>query len=225
MRTVTFRSVLDELVMLKGYQPSQLDLSASQALTMAKYLERWCRVGWEYSWWPEWTLIEARTPDGNDLIAYEQTGEEKLGEVEGVYASRNGALDGYDRLDYDLTAEGIDLTRTTGAPATPWVRFRKRPPRFTTEAWTQDNSALYEPGYLVYFPATVLTQMAGECYLLEDDWVKQDVPAILKDEIVMGAWSDCLRQDGKYDEARYWEERATAEMHRAWGVAFNQQRK
>ena len=230
MRTVTFKSVLDELVMLKGFQPDQLDLSASQALTMAKYIERWCKIGWEYAFWPEWTLVEARTP-ASSIIAYDQAGQTLIGEVQGVYKTEKAARDEYDRLEVWLTAAGIDLTNTSGAPATPYVKFRKRPPRFTSEPWSEANAAVYEEGYLVYFPATVASQLAGTCYQLEDDgagsftWVKQDMPAILKDVVVQGAFSECLKQDGKLEEARNWKEDAWDELRRVWKIAFDQQRK
>jgi len=229
MRTVTFKSVMDQVVMLKGFDPSSLDLSSSQALNLAKYIQRWCRQGWEYAFWPEWTLVEARTPVSS-VIAWEQAGQTRIGEVQGVYKTEKNAREEYDRLAPWLTATGIDLTNVSSPPATPYVKFRRRPPKFTTEAWREANSAVYEAGYLVYFPATVSSQLAGECYQLEDDgagsfeWVKQDMPEILADAVVMGAWSECLRQDGKLEEARSWREDAWDEIRRAWKVAFDQQK-
>ncbi len=229
MRTVTFKSVLDEVVLLKGFQPDQLDLSASQALVMAKYMERWCRQGWEYAFWPEWTLVESRTPVSS-VVSLEQSGQTKIGEIEGVYKSEKAARLGYGRVDYVLTASGIDLSHTSGAPATPYIKFRKRPPRFTTEAWSEGNTGAYDEGYVVYFPATVGSQLQGECYLLEPDgngsfeWVKQDLPAILKDVVVYGAYSDCLKQDGKHEDAGRWAQWAQDELHRVHNLVFRQQK-
>jgi hypothetical protein len=230
MRTVTFKSVLDEVVLLKGFQPDQLDLSASQALVMAKYIERWCRKGWEYAFWPEWTLVEARTPVSS-VVSLEQAGQTRIGEVDGVFKSEKEARLDYGRVDFVLTASGIDLSHTTGAPATPYIKFRKRPPKFTTEAWSEANTGAYDEGYVVYFPATVSSQLAGECYELQGDgngsydWVKQDLPAIMKDVVVMGAYSECLKQEGKHEDAARRAQEATDELHRVHEVVFRQQRR
>lgn len=230
MRTVTFKSVLDEVVLLKGFQPDQLDLSSSQALLMAKIIERWTRIGWEYAFWPEWTLVEARTP-ASSVVSLDQAGQTKIGEIQGVYSTAKKAWQECNAVEYQLTASGIDLTHTTGAPATPYIKFRRRPPRFTTEAWNADNVANYEAGYIVYYPQTVSSQLAGECYQLESDgngsysWVKQDMPTILKDAVIHGAHSDIKRQDGKVDEAEYWESRFWNELYRAWDVSIKQQKR
>jgi hypothetical protein len=225
MRTVTFKSIFERVVMLKGYQPTTLDLSDSQALNLAKYIEAWCRKGWEYAAWPEWLHIEERTPSSN-IVALHQQGSTHIGEVLGVYPSAKKARQDWDGFEYALTKDGIDLTDATGVGSTVWVKFRKVAPQFTTEAWDAANAAYYTEGYVVYYPTTSSGQLMGNCYMADltaagaQTWVLQEMPMILKDYVTWGAFSECLRQDGQGDRANEEAAKAETELARLYLATF-----
>lgn len=58
MRTVTFKSVLHGSARLLGLNPDRLD--TIKAAQLAEYLNQHVRFGWQWDWWPEWTLLEER---------------------------------------------------------------------------------------------------------------------------------------------------------------------
>lgn len=225
MRTVTFLSVFNRVVQLRGHDPATLPLTDAMAGQTAYYIEQWIRRGWEKDFWPEWTKVDERTPDTNSLIAWEQTGKDALGEVQGVYPTEKMAYLEQNKLSVAIRDTGIELRFTDGDGSTSWVKYRLRPPRFTATAYA--GATAYAVGDVVYYATT------GECYLCIKTstgnaptnttyWTKQDLPRLLENVAVRGAFSELLRQNDQ-KRADYEEATALEELQRVWEVTFPQQ--
>ena len=58
MRTVTFKTVMDRVFRRRGLDPSAV--SATQMGLVADFVTERIKVGWEYTFWKEWTYLEER---------------------------------------------------------------------------------------------------------------------------------------------------------------------
>jgi hypothetical protein len=209
--------VLDEVIMRKGFDPTTLNLSDSQALVMAKHIQKWVRRGWVYAFWPEWTLIEERTPNSTThVVARALAGHYYIDAVQGVYPTEADARAGLSGFNYRLTTAGIDLSDADDLTTTVWVVYRRPSPKFTTEAYVQskaDNNDYLE-GYVVYYPIAVNDCLSGECYVAAltalgaGTWEKQELPELLAEAAIEGAFAEQMLQDSNVE--RYREHKAAA---------------
>lgn len=58
MRTVTFQSVLNGAARRASLNPIGLD--SGLLAQLAEYVTSWAKKGWEWEFWPEWTVLEQR---------------------------------------------------------------------------------------------------------------------------------------------------------------------
>lgn len=58
MRTVTYKSVSDAVARRAGLDPATWD--AGTQATVAEFIGAWAKKGWEWEFWPEWTVLEQR---------------------------------------------------------------------------------------------------------------------------------------------------------------------
>lgn len=155
-------------------------------------------------------------------VALDQTGQTPIGEVLRVTRNDprvNRRFPGL--LAHVLSDKGI--VPGPGAPVRVFVEFRRRVPRFTMTAW--NSGTAYAVGDLVYSATT------GECYeaiqagtnqvvTLAAYWRKQDMPYVLKDYVIRGAFGDALRPEGKHNEADRQDGKALEFLLQAHDAAF-----
>lgn len=68
MRTVTFKSILHGTAQRLGFDPAR-DLNSVRAASLTEYINTRLKEGWEFEFWPEWTVISQRQYRLNWLIA------------------------------------------------------------------------------------------------------------------------------------------------------------
>ncbi len=154
--------------------------------------------------WEETSIFER-------IVAYEQAGETRLGDVLGVWRSDPRTVNAPRPLGFRLLDDGILLP--TDAPATVWVQTRLAPPRLTTEAY--DAGTTYTPDDVFYLAST------GQCYVPLEEitgtspvdaptlFTVQEIPAVVADAAARMAKADYLADDGQDDKAFAQERRAT----------------
>lgn len=59
MRRVTYKSIQDAVAGFMGFDPE--NLSVNDQATLNRHINRRAQFAWESFFWPEWTLVEART--------------------------------------------------------------------------------------------------------------------------------------------------------------------
>lgn len=164
-----------------------------------------------------WEEITALRP----VLAFDPVDYTALGEVEGIY---NNDPDLYPenttRLSYVIAADGV-LVNEASVGASVWVKFRRRPNKFTRVAWSGQGT--YVEGDLVYFDTT------GECYQAildgagDETWNQIDFPYLLEPFVVAAAAADYLRELGQAEKADAEEARAYKRLEEQYTRIFQQQ--
>lgn len=163
------------------------------------------------------TYWEEASSDLDRYIDYDQTGETAIGEVFAVYQDNPFTTRSPVPVNYALSDNGIQIDMD--APTSVFVKFRKRPPVFTSTAWNSATS--YAVGDLVYYSTT------GECYISiqagsnknpssqASYWTKVDFPYFLQNFVKIAAYAAALKEDGQ-------QEKAVAEMRNAEDKLMNE---
>ena len=195
-----------------------------------------------------WTLHKILVP-AESVIALEQPGKTKIGEVTAVYPTQLDAQMDVStgrgrRLDTALGQDGITVlgntvpATTCGYPGmislglpevrkTVWVRFRKQPPKFSAELYAGGSN--YPEGYVVLWPVTSDEQQGGECYMARQDaaggwfWELQGFPSILEQFVFDLVLADLLRGEQQMERAAGLQDDGDAELLRVWRVCGGQQ--
>lgn len=190
-------------------------------------------------WWAATDLKDLESY----VVAWEQRGKTRIGEVLGVYPTQLDAWNDQSRgagrrLAKALTGDGLQLLDAivtqmdpvTNAPQlvtglkTVWVRFRKQAPRFTTNLWNEGG--VYAEGEVVLWPTSNNDQQGGECYratLSVDNawgWEKQEIPLMFEKFLQIAVLEDVLAFE-QHRQANY--EIADDELFRVNKVQMNQQ--
>jgi hypothetical protein len=96
-------------------------------------------------------------------ILFEQTGRTPLGTVKGMHQHDPRVfprLSG--KLNHTLNSRGV-LVSSISIPATVWVEFRLRAPKFTSTPWAQPASGSgYDVNDLVYYDGGVFKSLIGD---------------------------------------------------------------
>jgi hypothetical protein len=219
MRTVTFKSVWEQVVRMCALDPDDTTLTSARQEMVADCITRRVREGWEYAPWPELCVIEERTPVSG-LVAYAQSGKTVLGEVFGVWsADPRDNPDTAKQYAFEPAEDGIRILDTISG-TTVWVHFRRVPARFTRVAY--DAGVGYSEGDLVYYATT------GECYqaaIVEaaETWELVSFPYILETFAVLAAASDVYRDMGQHEKADEIEPRAFKALEDQTIKSFGQQ--
>ncbi len=212
MRTANYRdSVIYAIAFRLGLDPRR-DLRSDQLLEWATFINLWVAKLWDRVDWPEWTLIEERTPTAGHLVLSEELNATALGKVLRVYVRDPRVARGPVDVPFRRTDTGIHVGFNHGP--TVWVKFMERPPRFSGAVFS--GTKVYEIDDRVYDPITGETYrrrlVAGGTPLLsnEDRWRVISFPEVLVEPVVRGAYADALRDDGQTDKAQAEEQAAIA---------------
>jgi len=219
MRTVTFKSVYEQVLRMCSLDPADATLSAARQEMVADAITRRVREAWEYAPWWELCVVEERTPVSN-VVASEQSGQTVLGEVFGVWSADPRTYpDSAKEYAYQPTEDGIEIMDTiTGS--TVWVHFRRTPNRYTRTAY--DAGASYTAGDLVYYATT------GEVYQATlsggtETWTLISFPYILEAPVVLLAAGDVYRNNGQHEKADELEARGMKALDDQVNKSFGQQ--
>lgn len=221
MRTVVWKDVWDQLVRRCGLDPDDTAISAARKEYFADLISARLRQAWEFAMWPEVCIVQERTPDSDDVVGWEQSGEDPIGEVLGVYSEDPDHYAG--EVTEHLwvpTDNGIQLVDSQETGDTVFVKFRRRPSRFTlTEG---EDAVEYSLGTLLF------NADDGECYQAVEYegaqiWNKIDFPYLFEAYCVQGAYADYLRHDNQREKAAIEEGVARQLLEDAYTIAFKQQ--
>lgn len=205
MRTVTYKSLRDGAATRLGIDPST-DLQANTKLAIAEYATSAIRSGWEFTDWNDICLLEQRTfPSGENVIAFDQSGQTSIGEVFAAYSNDPTTDIAARKIAYGLSEEGVQFHPDLDY-STIWLKFRKLAPSFSGLDYA--SATTYAVGDVVYYDTT------GECYkcILASTgnlptnttyWLKQDVPYFLAEYAKVQIYSDLLAEDGQIDKAQF----------------------
>lgn len=145
MRRIAYQRVVREAV--QALQVPVGDLPGADWEVLRDVISAELGTVWEAAEWPDVMRVEGRTTDADGVIEYEQSGEEEIGEVTGVWAQNPREQRNAEELDYELTDTGVLVFGY--AEVEVFVRYRTRAPELTGAAWDEDTA--YGVGEQVYF--------------------------------------------------------------------------
>lgn len=194
-RTKTFAQFLTAYQRLTGTETMDTTNTAVATLAFTRNMKR----GWEQYEWPWAAPTEERTLDVNNLIAYNQAGEERIAEVFEVYDADPNGTAGYNVLTYDLTEDGI-LFGGDNIPATAWVYYRRDCPDYYGDAYS--GATAYAVGDQAYYATTgdfyvAIASTTGNAPTDVTKWTRLTVPWDLFDYAVYRSAADLLTTNGQ----------------------------
>ena len=210
MRTVNFRDqVVYALAYKMGLDPVN-DLLTDQATAFVSFINTWVRKLYPQFDWPEWTLIEQRTPVSH-YVDFAQASLNVIGRVLKVYlrdpATTQAVLD----TPFKLDANGVFVGFEHGTNV--WIKYIKSAPQYTSTPYSAATT--YAKDALAYDPTSgnvYISLVAGNIGQLLTDaskWAVVPFPEQLADMVVRGAYADALREEGQTDKGQE-EEQAIA---------------
>lgn len=169
------------------------------------------KFAWQAAKWPEVCLTEERTVtqsggDEGNYIALNQAGQTEISEVFSVWNKSPKSNQDNQELTWYLSENGIQIAESN---TTVFVLFRKVPPIYTGEAYSQ--STAYSTGNQVYDLTLGNFYTANQSVSSGSDnspnsqptyWDIVSVPDIFSDYIIRGTYADYLRHNGELDRAR-----------------------
>lgn len=172
----------------------------------------------------KWALIE----DMERWIALDQTGQEPIWDVTGVFLRNPLTNRSVGEFDYQLTGDRLYVdAAASGISGTVWVKFQTGRPEFTSDVYASATS--YAVGDLVY------DSDSGECYeslaasnqgnTVTDatKWRKVNFPYVLAEFVKCMAQAIALEDDGQYDKATLKKADAAAILNdEMWKVSVKQ---
>jgi hypothetical protein len=175
----------------------------------------------EGAWWTAAT-------DYDRVINLDQAGETPIGTVFSVSQRNPNTSSAPFNLGFTMTGDGIQLSSL--APVSVWVKFRRKPPVFTSAEW-DDTETGYVAGSLVL-------ASDGECYkglqavptgtdpaggAAPTYWEKVGFPEMLAPFVKLGMRADALKTMGQDEKAEAQEFAAFEELVRKLDVEIGQQ--
>lgn len=212
MRTVNFRDeVLYPLAYKAGLDPNA-NFLADQANAFVTFINSWVRRLYDRFDWPEWTVIEVRTPTNHVVPYVAGGGTTPIGKVYKVYLRDPQLTSGPIDTPFKLSEAGIHCGFQHGTNV--WIKFCRPAPKFTVALWI--NTKAYAVGDVVYNEAdgncySAIATSTGVALTDNTKWTVVLFPAALSDLVVRGALSDVMRDEGKGDLAQAEEAQTNAQ--------------
>jgi hypothetical protein len=215
VQTANFRDDVMYAVAYKmGLDPT-LDLPTDLARAYVSFINAWVRRLYPNFDWPEWTLIEQRTPDASHYVDFAQAGKNVIGQVMKVYLVDPSTVQAISDIPFKLNASGIHVGFNHGTNV--WIKYIKAAPAYTWAPYS--STATYAKDGLTYDPTS------GNCYLSLQNantgqalsnatwWALVPFPLDLVELVVGGAYADALREDGQTEKANVQEQAVLAELN------------
>ena len=220
MQSANFRDdVVYPIAQKMGLDPT-IDLQGDQAAAYVSYINAWVRRLYPNFDWPEWTLLETRTPDASHYVAFAQTSQKVIGRVLKVYLADPSTINAVLDTPFKLNEKGIHVGFEHGPSV--WIKYIEAPPKFTAVVWV--DTTTYALGSLIYSAVT------GNCYkslqggnlghAVTDPawWALIPFPLELADLVARGGYADAVREDGQTDKANAEEQAVWAEVKMKQGA-------
>lgn len=171
---------------------------------------------------PTNTTYFAPLTDFDRYIAYEQSGETKIGDVVGVYSKSPVKWRNAEKVDYYLSPNGIQVLDDYD---TVWVEFKAKVPVLIGDAFDSDATytANLEQAYYrsSSAPATypgnmydcIVTTTAGQSpETTAASWSVVNIPRLFQRYLERGAYADYLVADGQAEKAKMEDAAAKEEL-------------
>jgi hypothetical protein len=218
MRTATYSRFLDRICGVLGIPRSNLQTDEAELLN--SHFNRAVKQIWEAAPWPGICVTEARTPDANFLIDYEQTDETEIGTVFAVYDKDPYGTEAFEALPFALTADGIQLVNCDSDDDV-YVYYRQRCPDYDGDDYSA--STTYAVDDQVYYASTgdyykcILASLAN-APTSTTYWERLTIPYDFMDFIVQAVYAEWLKSEGQQEkstlQARYAEGALIEEVDR-----------
>lgn len=196
-RTITYQSIVDRYQQLAGIQT----MDTVQKAAANQFINRNIKAGWEFFEWP-WSLrTEERTPDSDNLIEYEQTGETAIADVIACYRYDPYGENGPVQVGYELTSDGIQFFNQNVFDPT-YVYFREQVPIYTGADY--NAITVYAPGDKAFYPTTgdyyiCILASTGNVPTNTTYWRRLTIPYDLMEYVVAASAGDLLLSNGQND--------------------------
>lgn len=230
MKTADYSLIYDNILNLCGIES---DADGANQVVPGRVLWKLIRdftnnrlkLGWEAARWPEVCVQESRAvtvsggAEGN-YVALDQAGQT---EIATLFEVRN--LNPKQRVDsvranYYLSENGIQLDTSL---ATVWLHYRKHHPRLTGNLYSKATGTNYAVGGQAYDSTlgnfyTALEAITGDGTTDNSPnaepskWSLVEIPDVLRNYLIRGAYADYLRHDGRMDQSHPAERDANAAL-------------
>jgi hypothetical protein len=191
------------------------DLLDDQAKAYVTFINAWVRRLWPSFDWPEWTLIEQRTPDASHYVDFAQVGQNVIGRVMRVYLADPSMVDAILDLSFHLNSRGIHVGFGHGTNV--WIKYIKAAPQYTSVPFS--TSTTYAKDQLTYEPTGgnvyISLQASNTNHAPASNptwWTLVPFPLELVELVVNGAYADALREDGQADKAAQQDQAVLSEL-------------
>ena len=224
MQTANFRDDVMYAVAYKmGLDPT-LDLLTDLAQAYVSFINAWVRRLYPNFDWPEWTLIEQRTPDASHYVDFAQATKNVIGRVMKVYLADPSTVQAVLDVPFKLNASGIHVGFEHGTNV--WIKYIKAAPEYISTPYS--GTATYAKDAPTYDPTS------GNCYVSLQNantgqaltnatwWALVPFPLELVELVVGGAYADALREDGQTDKANAQEQAVVNELNLEAAVHVHQ---
>ncbi len=174
---------------------------------------------------PGWTPL-ANT-DWERTVSLDQSGATPIGTVLSVSPRHPLTSPGTPHWKFLLSPNGIEIPAEAGNSV--WIRFRKRPPTFTSDPYRADGE--YATAALVYFLSdgeVYQRTSTGEPLTGTDPtdathWTRVPFPYVLANYVRRAAYGEALDSDGQADKALLQGDKAEEQLAIEWGKSEGQQ--
>jgi hypothetical protein len=206
-RTRTYAEALSRYQRIAGIDV----LSDDESEFFNAYFNRNIRRAWDAYEWPTLCLIEERTANASNVIAYEQSGETEIGDVFGVYRTDPFGASTAKQIGYQLTADGIQFW-DVDVPDPVYVYFRKACPDYAGSNYNAGTA--YAAGDQAYYETTgdyykcILTS-TGNLPTNTTYWERLTVPYELFEYTCQASYGDWLKSNEQHQNGAF--ERQMAE--------------
>jgi hypothetical protein len=208
-----------------GIDPTK-EFLIDQAASLTSYVNIWVRKSWDSVDFPEWTYVDAFTPDANHMVPYLLNGapggfgpsyfENYISRVFKVFLVDPRLVQGAIDTPFKLRYDGIHCGFEHGT--TVWIKYiTNPPPQFSSDEWN--------PGATYSFTQPTYSPVSGESYISVTNnntgndpssvytaqWQLVPFPFALVDTVLQGVYADCLKEWGQNEKAQAEEQLAEKE--------------
>lgn len=230
IRSVNYSLVYDNVLNLCGIEQDQDGTNLVvpgrvQWRLIRDFVNNRLKLGWESARWPELCKTESRTvtEDSGDegyYVSFSQTGLDVISTVFAVWDSNPKVKRNAEEVDYYLSENGVQLEANK---TTVWIFYRKPHPILSGNLYSNASGTNYAIGAQAYdntlgdfYEATEAITGDGTTdnspNAQPSKWSKVEIPDVLRNYLIRGAYADYLRHDGDMEKAHIAERDATAAL-------------
>ena len=201
-----------------GIDPT-IDFSSDLAEAYADFINLAVKKLWPLYDWPEWTLIEQRTPVAH-IIDFAQAGQGIIGRPLKLYLRDPAATDAIVDIPFKVNSLGIHCGFEHGTNV--WLKYIKPAPQFSATAWLAATT--FGLGALTYQPTDGNTYVSIQAANTNHSppngawWAVVDFPEQISVQAIRLAYAEALKEDGQIQAGEAEEKAAFEEAQAGAGV-------